>query len=182
MPAHSPCSTPPQHDTTGALGGIDTTAATAAPLLGQAPAEAPQQASSSSMQAASEHQHASMGVASNGCASDQRMGPASADEPAEDGDQAQSRPGEQQQNAEPKHAAEEGEDKDQADRRGWKQKQASKPDRKPARNRACPCKSGRRYKDCCGPIQAAVERRATHGAQTPDTSQGRERCVSQLYI
>ena len=31
--------------------------------------------------------------------------------------------------------------------------------RKPARNRECPCGSGKRYKNCCGPVQAAAARR-----------------------
>ena len=35
--------------------------------------------------------------------------------------------------------------------------------KKPARNRPCPCNSGRRYKDCCGPKAAAVARRRAAG-------------------
>lgn len=31
--------------------------------------------------------------------------------------------------------------------------------KKPARNRECPCGSGKRYKNCCGPVQAAAARR-----------------------
>ena len=121
-------------------------------------------------------------AASNGYVLNQSMAPASADEPAEYGDQAQSRAGEHQQDAEPCHAAEKAEHKDQADSRIGKQKQANEADRKPARNKACPCGSGRRYKDCCGPIQAAIERRAMLGAQMPEASLEHETCMSQLYI
>ena len=37
--------------------------------------------------------------------------------------------------------------------------EASSKKRKPARNRECPCGSGKRYKNCCGPVQAAAARR-----------------------
>ena len=134
------------------------------------------------MQAALKYEYAPVVVASNGYAMERTMAPGSADEPAQHGVQAHSRSGEHQKDAEPDHAAEGAQTKDQADTTVGKQKQATRPDRKPARNRACPCGKGRRYKDCCGPVQAAVERRAVHGAQNPETSQEHGTCLSRLYI
>ena len=180
--AHPECSGSQPHNMTSAIEALEKSAAISAPSLGLAPAEDPQQMNSSSMQAASEHQHAGVIAASYGYTMDRRMAPPSAGESAEHGDQAQSRPGEHRQDTEPDHAAEEVEDEDQAGRRVEKQKQANKSGRKPARNRACPCGSAHRYKDCCGPIQAAVERRAMHGAQTPGSSQEYKTCMPQLYI
>ncbi len=61
-------------------------------------------------------------------------------------------------------------------------KVASKQEKKPARNRPCPCGSGRRYKECCGPVQAAQKRRQTNGLQPPEALGGTGHVMAELYV
>ena len=61
-------------------------------------------------------------------------------------------------------------------------KVAGKHEKKPARNRPCPCGSGRRYKECCGPVQAAQKRRQANGLQPPEHSEGHGHVMAELYV
>ena len=57
-----------------------------------------------------------------------------------------------------------------------------KHERKPARNMPCPCGSGRRYKECCGPVQAAQQRKRSDGMQTSEPTADHRLCISGLYV
>ena len=61
-------------------------------------------------------------------------------------------------------------------------KVASKHEKKPARNRPCPCGSGRRYKECCGPVKAAQQRKQSDGMQASEPDEGHGLCMSALYV
>ena len=61
-------------------------------------------------------------------------------------------------------------------------KVASKPEKKPARNRPCPCGSGRRYKECCGPVRAAHKRREANGPEPPEQIHSQGHVMAELYV
>lgn len=48
----------------------------------------------------------------------------------------------------------------------------------PPRNRPCPCASGKRYKECCGPVAAAAARHVT--AAPAPSEPGRQ--MATLYV
>ena len=76
-------------------------------------------------------------------------------------------------------------DKDQGEQAAPHHKEpktTSKQEKKPARNRPCPCGSGRRYKECCGPVQAAQKRRQANGLQPPEQLEGHGHVMAEVYV